>query len=126
MKTRTWIIIFAAVCAFCIAFFFLFPKSGANIVGIYQDGELVKTIDLAAVDEPYTLTFERGGSTNTVSVARGTICVSDADCPDGICVSHGELKTAASPIVCLPNRLVIKFIGRTANGGVDVIAGAAK
>ena len=35
--------------------------------------------------------------------------VTDAGCPDKICVNHGELRTEMLPIVCLPNRLIITY-----------------
>ncbi|MDE6103825.1 MAG: NusG domain II-containing protein, partial [Oscillospiraceae bacterium] len=37
------------------------------------------------------------------------ISVINAECPDQTCVKMGELKSSAAPIVCLPNKLVVKF-----------------
>lgn len=44
----------------------------------------------------------------------------EAECPDHTCINMGWLDSAA-PIVCLPNRLVIRFAG--ADDNLDVIVG---
>jgi len=123
MKTRGWLLLFTAVAALCLLFYVFAPKTGGSVVGIYQDGALVRTIDLAAVGESYELVLERNGSTNTILVEKNAIRVVAADCPDQVCVEHGELRDGASPIVCLPNRVVIKYLRDT--DGVDAKAGSA-
>ena len=47
--------------------------------------------------------------TNRIVVEPGRICVSEANCPDGICISQGWLSDQDVPIVCLPHRLIIKI-----------------
>ena len=78
-------------------------------------------IDLERVTEPRTLTLEDGRGRNTVLVERGRICVSEADCPDQICVKQGWISDGTVPIVCLPHRLVIEITGD--GGDVDGAAG---
>ena len=46
----------------------------------------------------------------------GAISVTEADCPDGICVRQGKLTTAGVPIVCMPHRLVIEIYGDAIDG----------
>ena len=53
---------------------------------------------------------------NTVHVEPGAISVTEADCPDGICVRQGKLTTAGVPIVCMPHRLVIEIYGDAIDG----------
>ena len=48
---------------------------------------------------------------NTVLVKKGEICMADADCPDKICISQGGISDASYPIVCLPNKVIIKIEG---------------
>jgi len=79
---------------------------------IYLDGALIYSIKLSDVKEPYSFDVEDGnGGKNTISVERGRICVSDADCPDKICVRTGWIADGTVPIVCLPHRLVIELSG---------------
>ena len=55
----------------------------------------------------FTLADERGS--NVIRAEHGRIAVVAADCPDKICVNAGWLSDSASPIVCLPHRLVIRI-----------------
>ena len=77
---------------------------------IYQDGVLLDTIDLSAVEEGYTLTVDDpDGGYNVIQVEPGRIRVLEADCPDQICVRQGWISTSAAPVVCLPHALVIEI-----------------
>lgn len=116
MKTRTWILLFAVIFILCVGLsIWLLGGVASNAAQIYQDGKLVKTVDLAQ-DQTFTIT--RGEDSNTVCVKDGKISVTHATCPDQYCVEKGWQNSGA-PIVCLPNRLVISF----AAGETDAIAG---
>jgi hypothetical protein len=54
---------------------------------------------------------------NTISVKDGKIAVTQADCPDHYCMDRGFCDGGAQ-IVCLPNRLVIKFVAPQEIDGV--------
>ena len=56
-------------------------------------------------------------------VAGGEVFVSQADCPDQVCVAHGFLVSGKEPIICLPNRLVIRFLEDARTDGADAVAG---
>lgn len=98
----------AALCLLCAALIPLFARPG-TVADVYQNGEFLQTLRL---DEPveYTLFASNGGS-NTIRVQNGRICVSHATCPDQVCVKQGWVSTDATPIVCLPNGLVIQVKG---------------
>ena len=96
-------------------------KTDAGTARVTRDGVLLEEIDLNRVDTPYTLTFEDASGTNTVLVERGRIRVSEADCPDQICVHQGWISDSVIPIVCLPHRLMIEIVG--AGGDLDGGAG---
>ena len=42
---------------------------------------------------------------------QGRIRVSQADCPDQVCVDQGWIADGTVPIVCLPHKLVIEIVG---------------
>lgn len=113
-----WIIIFAAALAVCagafIALKYLAPEG--TVARISIDGELLETVDLSRVTEAYDIDIDTEFGHNTVHVEPGAISVTDADCPDGICVRQGKLTTAGVPIVCLPHRLVIEIYGDAIDG----------
>ena len=79
-------------------------------------------IDLSRVEAPYTMTIDGpGGFSNTITVEKGRICVSKAGCPDQICVHQGYISDGTTPIVCLPNKLIIEIIG--GGSGLDAATG---
>ena len=75
---------------------------------IVSDGQVLYRVDLH-LDNTFPITTSAGGS-NTVTVKDGKIAVTEANCPDHYCMERGFCNSG-SPIVCLPNRLVIEFSG---------------
>lgn len=114
IKTKTWIVIFSVLLLVCIlATLFLYTRQPDEmIVQVLQDGVCIRQIDLSKVKTAYSFVVEdvQGGS-NTICVEPGRICITDADCPDQICVRRGWLSGSAEPIVCLPHKLVIQLAG---------------
>ena len=105
MKTKTWIILFAVIAAACIALSLpLLRQEEARFARITSKGQLVKTVDLQ-IDQEFTVDGH-----NTVTVQDGKIAVTWADCPDHYCMKRGFC-AGGTDIVCLPNRLVISFVG---------------
>ena len=92
-------------------------KPEENIALISIDGEVVREINLEN-DTAFLLESENG--TNSIEVKNGTIYITDATCPDKLCVRHGELHNKFDAIVCLPNKVVIEY----KNGAsIDAVAG---
>ena len=120
MKTRTWIVIFALLLAVCagLSVPLLFPSGGeeAALAQITSRGEVVATVELA-VDREFTVETE--GGYNVISVKDGKIAVTEASCPDHYCMQRGYC-SGGTEIVCLPNRLVIKFLGEQS---IDAVIG---
>lgn len=105
MKTKTWIILIAVVAAVCIFLSLpLFSQEQARFARITSKGQVVKTVDLS-VDQEFTV-----DGSNTVTVKDGKIAVTWASCPDHYCMKRGFC-SGGTDIVCLPNRLVITFLG---------------
>ena len=116
MKTKYWIAVLAALLAVsalaCIPLLGLSPAGRAEIT---SDGEHLMTVDLR-FDQEFTVESSGGGH-NTVTVKDGAIAVTAADCPDHYCMERGFCD-GGSPIVCLPNRLVITFLDAPEVDGV--------
>ena len=115
MKNRIWIIIFSVATVLCLGVWLYISNvlSPSKVVGIYQEGSLVEKIDLNSVTGEREITLSGEYGENVILVSNGHIEMKSADCPDKICVEHGELKSSASAIVCLPNKVVIKFVSST-------------
>ena len=105
MKTKYWLMIFGAVAAVCIALSLpLLRQDQARFARITSKGETVKTVDLM-IDQEFTVDGK-----NTVTVEGGKIAVTWASCPDHYSMKRGFC-AGGTDIVCLPNRLVISFLG---------------
>ena len=117
MKNRTWIAIFAAVLVLCAvgSFFLLSSGSPATRAEIISQGKVIRTVDLS-FDQEFTVTTPDGGH-NVITVQDGKIAVTEANCPDHYCMDRGFCAGGAQ-IVCLPNRLVIRFLGEQEIDGV--------
>ncbi len=108
MKTTHWVAILAATLLLCIACsFFLMGGEDAARAEITSNGKLVRIVDLK-IDQQFTVETDDGY--NVVTVQDGRIAVTAASCPDHYCMDRGFCSKGAQ-IVCLPNRLVIEFLG---------------
>ena len=118
MKNKYWVMVLAvllAVSALCCIP--LLKTKDAHSVRITSDGTQIATL-LLSQDQEITIPSP-GGGYNTVTIRDGAIAVTSASCPDHYCMDRGFC-TGGTQIVCLPNRLVITFMGAQK---VDGIAG---
>ena len=82
-----------------------------------QEGaEAIVTIDgvetaRLPLDTDTVRTFETGAFSNTVVVENGCVYVSEANCPDLICVHQGAVRYDGETIVCLPHKLIVTVTG---------------
>ena len=67
-------------------------------------------------------TFSLNGGTNILVIQDGQAWLSEADCPDLLCVKQGKIHYTGQVITCLPNRLTVTVEGGESNG-VDLVAG---
>lgn len=111
VRTRTWIwgILLVFLLSAAVVWFLAVRKPEGTTANIYLDGVCVESMDLSAVEESRSFLVEGPAGSNRITVEPGRICVSEADCPDQVCVHQGWISNSALPIVCLPNRLVIRI-----------------
>ena len=119
MKTKTWIMLLSAILALCLGLsvLVLLPQEDADFAEITSQGKLLKTVDLR-IDQQFAVDTPEGGR-NVVTVKDGKIAVTEASCPDRYCMDRGFC-SSGTQIVCLPNRLVISFVGQQE---IDVVVG---
>lgn len=111
-RTRIWVLALAAVCAVCAAAYLLSRTLGSGTTAVVRvDGEVLYRIDLAAVTQAYDISIDTKYGHNTLHVAPGSIAVTAADCPDGICVAQGALTHGSVPIICMPHHLSVRIEG---------------
>ena len=67
-------------------------------------------------------TFPLNGGSNILVIEDGKAWLSDADCPDLLCVKQGKIHYTGQIITCLPNRLTVTVEGGESNG-IDLVVG---
>ena len=118
MKTKYWIFLLVLLLVACGVTSVLLLRSGeaASAVEVWSDGVLLTTMPLAVPD---SLTVGTPNGYNVVTVKNGKVAVTEATCPDHYCMKRGYCNGGVQ-IVCLPNRLVLKFTGEQI---VDAVVG---
>ena len=105
----------------CAGVLFLWQRlsraDGAEAV-VYVDGVRTAAYPLSK-DVAVTLTTPDGTSYNVLVISGGAADVTDAGCPDKLCVHMHPIRYAGESITCLPNRTVIQIEGGETSG-VDV------
>ena len=67
-------------------------------------------------------TFPLNGGSNILVIRDGQAWLSEANCPDHICVKQGKIHYTGQVITCLPNRLTVTVEGGESDG-VDFVVG---
>ena len=94
--------------------FSLGQEEGAG-VRVCVDG-----VEIASYSLQQEGTYALNGGTNTLVIADGAAWVSEADCPDDLCVKQGKIRSGGQCITCLPNKLTVTVYG--AESTVDLIS----
>lgn len=83
---------------------------GSVTAKVYQDGVLIQTFSLDKEEGEREIVIENeDGGVNTLKISKDGIGISEADCPDQVCVKRGIVFYSAVPIICMPNKLMIVF-----------------
>lgn len=110
-KNIIWIAGFVLLFLLCIGIWLAqnTTESGQTVV-ISQNGKELYRIP---VTEHKTIRVdgEQGGE-NLIVIDSGSVSITQADCPDKLCVKQGAVSRTGVPIVCLPHRLVVVIEGR--------------
>ena len=116
MKTRYWVLLLGllAVVLGAICVWQFFGGRPAGQAEVLVDGVLVKPVALS-VDQTFTVECRDGH--NVICVENGAIRVLEADCRGNDCVKTGP-RSGGMPIVCLPHRLVIRFVEESELDGI--------
>ncbi len=93
----------------CLVVIFLTPSEPQLFATLEREGQILEVIDLSSVTSPYEFVLEGENSYHRISVVTGEIAVTQANCPDQICVHQGYRNQ--SPILCLPYQFQITFSG---------------
>ena len=111
------LLLIAGLLLLTLTLFFLFiwnQDTGAAVV-VAVDGKEVARYSLEENG-----TYVLNGGTNTLVIEDGKAFLTQADCPDHLCVKQGKINGAGQVITCLPNRLTVTVVGT--EGDVELIS----
>lgn len=83
-------------------------KKPAAQLQIQIDGQTIAAYDLTK-DTDVVINGANGG-TNHLIIEDGTARISEASCPDKVCINQGRIEMNGQIIVCLPNRMTATII----------------
>lgn len=86
---------------------FLLKSEGGDWAVVTLDGREVARYSLSKEGEYPIISGENSEHSNQLVIKDGKAAVTEANCPDGICVSHRAISRTGETIVCLPHKLVI-------------------
>jgi len=95
---------------------FKFTQKDGKMVVVTVDGAVYKEYPL---NKDFSTTiYGVNGSTNLLVIKDGYADVTEASCPDKICVKSRKINKTGESIICLPNKVVVKITGGD-DGEVD-------
>ena len=116
MKKRDIILIASILVIALAAFLFieLGKEEGARVV-VAVEGREIATYSLSENGE-----YSLNGGTNILHIEGGKAWLTEANCPDKLCVHQGKIDKTGEVITCLPNKLTVTVKG--AEGEVDLVS----
>ncbi len=122
MKKADFIIIAVVLAVAGALLFFLYAVNDnyGACVQIEVDGKVTETLPIDT-DTTKVIVSENGGE-NTLVIKDGSAKMTQADCPDGICVSHKSINRNGESIICLPHKVVVTVIDKNDSDEIDAVA----
>lgn len=120
MKRNDWILIIFIIVVVCFCFLLFIPKKQVgNEIVIIKSGEEWKRLSLTA-NTSIEITGENGEK-NKLEIKDGYANITEANCPDKLCIKQKKIKYSGEQLVCLPHKLIVKVTG-TIKSDLDSIA----
>ncbi len=98
----------------------VFNGQGGEYVCIKTDGEVSAVYPLT---ENRRVVINGANGTNLLVIENCQAYISEADCPDKLCVRQGKISMKGQSVICLPHRIVVEITGQEQkdNSDIDVI-----
>ena len=110
-KAKKDLLLIAVVLAIAAGGFlvnYMVHRQPAATLEVTVDSQPAATFDLSKnVD---TIIEGYNGGTNHLVIENGVAWISEASCPDKVCVHQGRISMNGELIVCLPNRMIAKIV----------------
>ena len=116
MKKRD-IILIASILIVAIALFLIVELTKEEGAGVTVKVDGVKVAEYSLSKNG---TYPLNGGTNILVIENGKAYLTDANCPDKLCVHQGKISRTGETITCLPNKLTVTVFG--AEESVDLVS----
>lgn len=93
-------------------FFHFVNHKNAQYVKVYREDTLIKKYSLND-DGQYEIKTEN--DLNQIIIKKGSVSMTDANCPDKLCVKQGTISKSGESIICLPHKIVVKISPKEEN-----------
>lgn len=105
-KNEIYLISAILIFAFIFFVFYRFVNRGsASMAVVSVSGDTVYELPLGQDND--IIIQGAGGGTNRLIIKDGFVSVTEASCPDQICVREGAKREKGEAITCLPNKVII-------------------
>ena len=84
-------------------------------VSVREDGMEIARLPLN-IDRVYRI-----NDSNTIEISGKSVRMTEASCPDRICIKTGAISRSGQSIVCAPHRIVVTIIGDREPSPYDAI-----
>ena len=117
--TRDLIIVAILLAAALVLFFWMRSLQARDTGSGAQAVVTVEGREIGRYPLQKSGTFPLNGGTNILVVENGEAWVSEANCPDKVCMGMGKISRNGEFIACLPNRLLVVVEGAAESSPVD-------
>ncbi len=111
-RAKNDLILIAVVFISAVIVFLLISisKQKGDIVLVKVNGKAEQQYSLSENIDTVIYTGENGEMQNRLIIKDEKVYISEANCPDKICVGHRAIENANEAIVCLPHKLVVEIV----------------
>ena len=108
------IILIGSILVVAVALFLVFylNRKPGDMVIVSVDGVVTAELPLDK-DTEYLIETESGE--NLLVIKDGKASITEASCPDQVCVHQREIQNDTELIICLPNRVIVEIQGESAS-----------
>lgn len=96
-------------------------KAEGEFVSVKIDGVEKYRYSLEENIDTVIYTGKNNEYENRLVIKDGKVIISQANCPDKICVGHRAVSKVNESIVCLPHKLVIEITASASAGEPDIV-----
>ena len=117
-RSDLYLILGCLLAALVLGGLWLLLREGGAAVVVEQNGRETARY---AIHEDRTVRIEGEEGYNLLVIQGGEAWLSEADCPNLLCVKTGKIRYTGQSIVCLPHRLAVRIAGGAS--ALDAVTG---